>query len=150
MNNAQHSGTRHLRLLAWLLAPVMAVGTALGMASPAQAALLPCTVTYRVDPIIEDQGVRTGFVAAVTIRNTGTEAFARWYAFITLANGAVIEQSWSTRAYPDFAPRYQFGSLEWNSYIAADRSFQFGFRASIASPSVPVEPTRMSCYGFPE
>lgn len=153
MINEQQLSRRRVRLLAWLLAPVLGAVTALGFVSPAQAALLPCEITYRATYTSNDPtkpGQVNGFTTDVQISNTGTQPFARWYAMITLDDGVTIVQAWNSYAYLDMAPRYQFAPATWNPVVAAGQSTRFGFRATIPDPSVPVWPTRMSCYGFTE
>jgi len=82
-----------------------------------------CTATYHVD---NDWGA--GFVATVTVANSGTRATASWRVTWTFGGNQRITNSWNTALIQSGAA-VSAGNAPYNGAVAVGASTTFGFQA---------------------
>jgi cellulose 1,4-beta-cellobiosidase len=90
-----------------------------------------CAATYAVQ---SDWGA--GFVAGVTVRNTGTSAIKGWRVTWTFGGGQKITSSWSATVNQS-GSSVSATNVNWNGNLGAGATTQFGFQANGSGSSQP-------------
>ena len=90
-----------------------------------------CAATYAVQ---SDWGA--GFVAGVTVRNTGTSALRGWKVTWTFGANQKITSSWSATVTQSGAA-VTATNASWNGGLGAGATAQFGFQATGAGGTAP-------------
>jgi hypothetical protein len=107
-----------------VLATTQATGTILDDDGP--------KASYRIDYAVTDKW-GTGFVASVTITNTGTTAITDWVAEFDLASEIV--NIWNGSIQSRVGNRYRVAAMDYNRVINPGQSVTFGFQASGSAPA---------------
>ena len=91
--------------------------------SPSTGPAAACRVTYTTNDW------NTGFTAAVTVTNTGTQALNGWSLGFALPAGQRVTQGWSATVTQTGA-QVTATSLSWNAALAPGASASFGFNGT--------------------
>ena len=91
-----------------------------------------CSATYAVQ---NDWG--TGFVASVTVRNTGTSATGGWRVAWTFGANQQITNSWNA-AVAQSGTAVAATNAGWNGSLSAGATTQFGFQGTGSGNTPPV------------
>lgn len=117
-----------------VLTSVALLSAALITAAQPAAAAVSCAAEYTVT-----NEWNTGFGAAVTIRNPGTETITGWELTWTFADGQRITQLWNGVPSQTGAA-VSVRNVDWNRTIPVGGSVQFGFNGSKAAANrAPVD-----------
>jgi len=83
----------------------------------------------------------TGFMGAVTIRNTGTTPMSNWYVSWTVPAGVTVSQGWNG-TFMQSGTTVMVHAASWNAYLAPGASADAGFLGNgAANPTF----TNVSC-----
>ncbi len=107
-----------------VLAVTASISGAMLTAVPAASAAVACTAEYSVT-----NEWSTGFGAAVTIRNPGTEPINGWNLTWTFPDGQRITQLWNGVPSQTGAA-VSVRNVDWNRVVSVGGSVQFGFNGS--------------------
>jgi hypothetical protein len=116
-----------------------AAGNMSDVSPPATAtttALSGCTATYRVATAWPG-----GFVAEVTVRNTGQTAINGWTVRWTYPAGLRVNQLWNGTLLTN-APEVSVRNAPWNGALAPNQSAMFGF---LGGPTGPHTAPAVTC-----
>ncbi|WP_062346371.1 cellulose binding domain-containing protein [Herbidospora yilanensis] len=124
-----------------LTALAVAAALVLGISAPARAMTYSCDVTY-------DTSVWTGgFVASITVENTGTSTFSPWLLQIVFAGDETMSSGWSA-TWTQTPPSLQAVNPVWAPSIApGTTSAPIGFVATYTGTYV--NPTGITLNGVP-
>ncbi|TDC07949.1 cellulose-binding protein [Streptomyces sp. 8K308] len=120
-------------LLSGLAAAVIAFGSGLITASPAQASE-GCRVDYQISS--QWQG---GFTGAVSVTNLGSPV-SSWTLEWSFTGGQTVSTAWSATV-TQSGTRVTARNLDWNGSLATGGSASFGFNGSWNNSSNPVPAT---------
>jgi cellulase/cellobiase CelA1 len=95
-----------------------------------------CTATYRIATAWP-----TGFVAEVTVRNTGQTALSGWTVRWTYPAGLRVNQLWNGTLLTN-APDVSVRNAAWNGAVAPNQTAMFGF---LGGPTGQHTPPAVTC-----
>lgn len=107
--------------------------------TPSTSAPRPCRVTYT-----SQSQWPGGFVATVTIHNTGTTTISGWTLAFTFGGDQRVVNAWSV-AYTQSGPALTARNADWNRDIPAGGSTSFGIQGAWTASNAP--PTSFTLNG---
>ena len=134
------AGTRrvrpHRRIAVLGSVLTLGLGLVVATSTPASAAT-GCSASYATE-----SEWSTGFVGAVTVTNTGTDALTAWTVTFTFGGDQKVTSSWNA-SLTQSIEYITASSLDYNGSVGANASTSFGFQGTYSTSDAA--PATLSC-----